>query len=491
MRRPLALAALLLASPAQANQFTMTGVGAEPAVAPPFQAPDTSMCLTPPTTFNHVWWVNPTAAPGGNGSSASPWNSLSTAVAAAGGGDEILLMSGTAAQYGDTLISGVNKGSFVTIAAAPGQTPILDALRISNSSLLELSGFAVQRVVKSTIGIVSVVESGGANITHDIDFDHVAISSADYSIAATWTQAMWAANASPGFTSQRSAPGGMYCVNVTNSHIFNTQFQAAQLFADHSYFLNNELDHASIDFIDYAADNITIRFNHLHDVINLGGGAHIDLMQGFTTAALFHDIWIDSNVGIEQEDPALPFMPLTVVNGGVDSTDEDWERLNITNNVVAMENHAISIGSCHDCLIAGNTTTRGTVSIQQHTNQGTASTNVIVRNNLVVLLTVGDPNATVDHNMIAFGSGTSILFIGGVSTPVSATGSYAGNTIDSGGILSELTAYNDTTTFASDFHLRSAAPARGFGTSAAPVPTVDITGFPRAPAFDVGAYAFH
>ncbi len=100
-------------------------------------------CAAPPTTFNHIWWVDPvngkTAAEGGLGTRTAPWNSLqavfsvqpgyktpllSTApyrhlnpaypgqIMSPGGGpiepgDEILLLSGN---YGDVSTSTWNVG---------------------------------------------------------------------------------------------------------------------------------------------------------------------------------------------------------------------------------------------------------------------------------------------------------------------------------------------------------------------------------------------
>src|ERR1700759_595530 len=51
---------------------------------PVHAAPVYSGCAQPPTTFRHVWYFDPvhgkTAAAGGNGSPAAPWNNLQALV---------------------------------------------------------------------------------------------------------------------------------------------------------------------------------------------------------------------------------------------------------------------------------------------------------------------------------------------------------------------------------------------------------------------------
>src|SRR5271163_132211 len=140
-------------------------------------------CATPPSTFRHVWYFDPvrgkTQAAGGNGSQASPWNNLEALVqikpgytypllttaayphqpapgqpwvVAAGPnagpiapGDEILLMSGN---YGNLWLNVWNteiaNSAFVTVAAAPGQTPVLTSLFVAATNYWAFNGLKVQ-----------------------------------------------------------------------------------------------------------------------------------------------------------------------------------------------------------------------------------------------------------------------------------------------------------------------------------------------------------
>jgi hypothetical protein len=140
-------------------------------------------CAVPPSTFGHVWYFDPvhgkTAEAGGKGSQAAPWNNLQALVRAETGysfpllttapyrqvpvpgqpavtktgpnagpiqpGDEILLMSGN---YGGVSVGGlpveVSNSAFVTVAAAPGQTPVLTSLFVGETNKWVFNGLKVQ-----------------------------------------------------------------------------------------------------------------------------------------------------------------------------------------------------------------------------------------------------------------------------------------------------------------------------------------------------------
>jgi hypothetical protein len=198
-------------------------------------------CAVPPTTFNHVWYVDPvngkTVSAGGLGTQAAPWNSLQAIFSASSGykypllttapyvrnpttglfspgpdagpiqpGDEILLMSGN---YGDIAIGSQygganNSPAFVTIAAAPGQAPVLTLLYIMSSSGFVVSGLKVQSLGAGRIPLVSINSADPTHSTSNIILHNLNVSSADPSVYATWTQPEWVANTRVGV----SAKGG-------------------------------------------------------------------------------------------------------------------------------------------------------------------------------------------------------------------------------------------------------------------------------------------
>ena len=102
--------------------------------------------------------------------------------------------------------------------------------------------------------------------TSDIVLENMTISSQDD--AEAWTKAQWVANARGGFRAQSTAGGpNTKCISLTGSHISNVR-TGAGLFASQLLFSNNQIDHFGDDGIDFAASNIAITHNDLHD--NLG-----------------------------------------------------------------------------------------------------------------------------------------------------------------------------------------------------------------------------
>ena len=178
---------------------------------------------------------------------------------------------------------------------------------------------------------------GGASFpTSNIVFENMTISSQDN--AEAWSQAQWVANARTGFFA-RSAAGATdtKCISITGSHISNVR-TGASIAASQLIFSNNQIDHFGDDGIDYAASNIAITHNDIHDNLDIGDGNHEDAMQGQigflapgATLNCFQNILIDSNLIIRQTDPELSFPTYLQ---GIDAFDEDWTNVTVTNNVI-------------------------------------------------------------------------------------------------------------------------------------------------------------
>jgi hypothetical protein len=512
-------------------------------------------CAVPPSTFRNVWYFDPvhgqTEAAGGKGSQAAPWNNLQALVQAETGysfpllttapyrqvpvpgqpavnktgpqagpvapGDEILLMSGN---YGDVLITAspaISNSNFVTVAAAPGQTPVLTSLFVGETNKWVFNGLKVQSLqpaARSGNALVQIKDAGATLPTSDIVLENLTISSQDN--AETWSQAQWIADGRNGFSALSTAPGtNTKCVSLTGSHISNVRF-GASLAASQLVFSNNQIDHFGDDGIDYAASNLAITKNNIHDNLDIGDGNHEDAMQGQigilasgATVNHFQNVLIDSNMVIRQTDPKLTFPSYMQ---GIDAFDSDWTNVTVTNNVVITSAcWGIAFSSIHSSQIVNNTVvadglipTAGgcppAVSVGDKTHQGSSSSNTVVRNNLASEITVYnlDTGVEADHNVGMLRMGPALSwYVNGVPKYYSKAGPYAnGNIIDSGGPTSEFVDF-DPSRLTYNVMLKYGAQAICAGTAGPP--TVDILGVTRqrqasctagTPGYTAGAYSY-
>jgi hypothetical protein len=521
-------------------------------VAPARAANVYAGCATPGPPTGKIWYFDPvngmTKAAGGDGSQRAPWNNLQALVQAESGysypllttapyrqvpvpgkpavtqtgpnagpiapGDEILLMSGN---YGNIWISvqnaEISNSDFVTVAAAAGQTPVLTSLFVSGTNEWVFNGLKVQSLEPAALSNNALVEvkDGGATLpTSNIVFENLIVSSQDN--VQAWSQAQWIADGRNGFYAISSAGGtNTKCVSFTGSHISNVR-TGASLFASQLLFSNNQLDHFGDDGIDYAASNLAITKNNLHDNLNVGDDNHDDAMQGqigvlAPGAALnyFQNILIDSNLIIRQTDPKLSF-PTGLQ--GIDAFDADWTNVTVSNNVIITSAcWGIDFSSIHSSLIINNTVVgdglvdtpgcTATVAVGDKTHEGQSSSNTILRNNLASRLIVYnlDPGVEADHNVIMLGSIEPVIawYANGVAQYLGEPGMYGiCNVIASGGTASEFVNFNPST-LTYDLMLKSGAPAinayKGECTATG-APALDIFGVARSAPYAAGAYGY-
>jgi parallel beta-helix repeat protein len=510
-------------------------------------------CAQPGPT-GKVWYLDPvngkTPAAGGNGSRTAPWNSLVAVlsfkvppgytrpllssvpyfhivdgkkvyVADQLGsppiqpGDTIELMSGNYGDiaFGDYLQQIVNP-SFVTVEAAPGQTPLFSTLYIRSTNKWVFKGVKVQSLFgtnNNKQALLTVTDQGAPHPTSDIILENMEISTVD-SIDG-WTQEQWVAQGRTGYR-EVGAPGDgtngepfTTCVAMTGSHIHNVRFGAI-LMGNNSTLSHNEIDHFGDDGIDYGATNIAITHNFVHDNFDVGDGNHEDVAQGQNGPLLrgvrynsFSNILIDSNLAIRQTDPKLAFPTYLQ---GIDAFDEDWTNVTVTNNVVVTSAcWGIFYASVHNTKIINNTVAsdglltmpgncKPAVAVGDKTHQGPSSNDVIVRNNIANSLSIynPDPNMTMDHNICLGINGKCqiLTYVNGKPKwGVYKPGEYADhNIIDRRGAEGMFVSF-DPAKFVYDLRLRSGALAIGAGNSAE-APPVDIKGTQRGTPIDVGAY---
>ena len=516
-----------------------------------------SGCAVPSATPRHVWYVDPvhgkTPAAGGNGSQASPWDSLSGIISGSWGagvsvpgytrpllssvpyyhrtsaglvdiadnvgnppvqpGDAIYLMSGN---YGDIGLGNfdnpTNNSDFVTVEAAPipGQVPVFSTLWIDRTNKWVFSGIKVQSLLganNNTNALITIADQGPSIPTTDIILENMQISSADST--AGWSQAQWIAQARYGVWEWGSAGNGTNgepnttCISMTGSHIQNVR-TAGILAGNNTLFANNVIDHFGDDGIDYAANNLAITHNTIHDNLDLGDGNHEDAMQGQNGPLgpgvafnAFSNILFDSNLILRQTDPQNAFPTYLQ---GIDAFDEDWTNITVTNNVIVTSAcHGITFTSIHNSLIANNTVVEdglvsvpgcvAAINVGGASHEGPLSTNTVVRNNLTSELNITVSGVAADHNVaLCCGISPSISwYVNGVVQYLVKPGTYMNsNIIDSGGANSEFVNFSPST-LTYTVLLKAGAQAIGAATVGT---ATDIVGYTRVAPYTAGAYSY-
>jgi hypothetical protein len=411
--------------------------------------PVPSACIAPTAPTGHSFYVDPSAGSmSNNGSANAPWSALSAVIRAGlftngtiKAGDTVYLRSG---DHGSITLSG-NNSDFITIAADTGATPVISWINIAGSKWI-IKGLTIQSLAST---LVDVVSSASNNI---IVGNHI-LSQQDVS---SWTQADWRSNSSTAIWVKGQ------CTTVLDNNIENIKWGIFES-ADHELIQGNTINNIAGDGMQITSSDITIRNNRLTNFYDIGDGNHADMIQAWNTSSnVFHDITIDSNIGINQTDPNLPFP-----NGdtqGITEFDGQWDRYNVINNVVVTSHwHGISIYGATNANLINNTVFGDNTSHVPWigvfvSKKGVYPVNNVVRNNLAGQYNLPRAGFTQDHNVA-------------VSNPATAVVKF------------------DRKNYVFDLHLKAGSPAIGAGTTT-DAPATDITGAARVPPIDAGAYVY-
>ena len=187
---------------------------------------------------------------------------------------------------------------------------------------------------------------------------------------------------------------------------------------------------------------------------------------------------------------------------GITEFDGQWYNLQIVNNIVVTKTvQGIAFYGIHDSIIANNVLLSdeggATPSIDvQNEKNGTASSNVVIRNNLMSGLAINPRaiNITVDHNICVPTRGKCLMQLvsDGKPTWEYKPGSHGDNnlieTLGAQRLFTNFSLANATVT-GLDLRPKPDSPAVGRG-NRTDAPTTDITGALRTDPYDLGPYRF-
>lgn len=451
-------------------------------------------CAVPkPPPDRRAFYVDPQKGSMSNdGSAARPWSTLADVldgkrklIAATAApikpGDIIYLNSG---DHGNVQLSAAVNKEFITVQAAPGQTPTLRSLRINGAAKWMLVGLKVQGAPDRSGGSPpgpALIEFGRNNSlgpTNNIIFVGNSISTTDDTTA--WTDDDWV---------KKPFDFGLFssatCVSISGNHFFNLR-NALQFDGEHHLVADNKFENFGSDAIDHVASNTTIRNNIIRDGRHTKSEPlHPDGIQGWARPGKTNtNVLIDGNVVIKTGNPDRTEMQ------GITIFDGKWDGLTISNNVVVTNHwHGISVFGVTSSIIINNTVLasdpRRDIWIKVGgAKDGSPSRSVTIRNNITTRLVYTGEAIVADHNIISKMIETAPA---GKSIYISKPGHYEGKNIIDSTIYESLRAV-DHPQGIYDLRPKRNSPAIGRGSSEL-APKVDVTGKPRNAPIDIGAYA--
>lgn len=289
----------------------------------------------------------------GDGSVASPWRTLEEVIGSGQitqvkPGDRVLLYDG---QHGEVSLSGDN-AEFVTISAAPGQTPTLGRLEVRQGSKWRLVGLTVSpefAAAPYTGPIVSLGERGPSS----------ALELEDCFVYTTQDVHLW--GVSDWLSANNGIQLGRHGTNLVarNNHVLNTRFGISVNAAD-SLCEGNIVAGFSGDGVRVTRDGIVLQYNVIKNgyLSEAAGDAnHDDGIQCFlfnVGTGQVTGITIKANVIIAREDDRQLF-PTNLQ--GIGFFDGPLVNFRVEQNVVLVNHwHGVSLYDAQGCEVLDNVT---------------------------------------------------------------------------------------------------------------------------------------
>lgn len=470
---------------------------------------------------HHTFFVDPAnGSLSGDGSAAKPWRTLADVLNPANklistqghagaaytkgtdttlhpvnpngpikAGDVILLRSG---DHGSPTISNMFNTDFITVAAAPGATPIIGKTAIVSSAKWMFQGLTFQGMASLATGATRVTASNGYLVstgigdwqgpTSDVVFDNSTFQSAGSTTG--WTDFDWLSKPFS-LTIRANSP----CTSITSNHFTNI-LNAIGVTEEKVLVQGNTIENFSNDAIEITASNLLVKGNTIKKGLNTTVDPwHADGIQGWSkvsngVTAINQNVVLDGNNILKTGDTKSTYLQ------GISVYDGKWNNLVVQNNVV-VTNHwnAIAIYGAENSRIINNTVVSSDPTghpsmIQVHdAKDGRPSSGVVVRNNISTSFDIAKGNTVLDHNIAAFSFST---YPNGTKTFTQSGTIGSSNSVIPAVLAGFMTVNTEAGQF--DLRLRSNSVAIGFGAGSG-APMLDILGRARTVPIDLGAYA--
>jgi hypothetical protein len=365
-----------------------------------------AVLAAPATGFARDFYVDPaTGTAAGDGSAARPWHTLAEVVSAGlftngtiAGGDTVFLRDG---YHGELVLSGGGNATPIVIAAAPGASPHLRRVQLSNTFGWTLRGLSISPSYAPSYQCVTLAQVQGAS-SHDIVLEQSELFS--QRDASAWTAADWLANGCIGI----SVAGNH--VTIRDNHLSNVRF-AISVTGPDVLVAHNVVDGFADDALRGLGDRDVFEYNLARNSHHVDDN-HDDLFQSWSTgtdgtagAGEVTGIVLRGNTLIAYTDPAQPLRGTPQGIGCFDGFYVDWV---VENNTVIVDHwHGITFMGARGVRVVNNTVfDRNDVSpgppwirIDPH-KDGRASSGCVVRNNLTMDLQISAGSTTaLDHNV--------------------------------------------------------------------------------------------
>jgi MYXO-CTERM domain-containing protein len=411
------------------------------------------------------FYVDPAAgSASGDGSMASPWQTLEAVVQAGQfgkaihAGDTVWLRTG---YHGAFPASGGTYAPPITVAAAPGQTP-----RLSRVSFAQTHGWVVSGLSISPSHAPS--PQVGTMVQVDKASSDVVVKSCDlFSVpdASAWGATEWINSASSAFQVSGDR------ITISNNSARNVRF-GISVDGPNALIESNQIVNFSADGLRGLGDFGVFQYNLVKNVYvddASGDTNHDDGFQSWSVGAggvgtgVVTGVVLRGNYFLNREEPSQKLPNAMQGIGCFDGLFDGWV---VENNVVVTDHwHGISFYGMKNSRIVNNTVIDVNsvspgppwIMVTPH-KDGRASENVLIRNNLATdfdltgTAIVQDHNTTLTNNLAAY--------------------------------------FVDPTKF--DLHLLRTAPAVDTGSpDQAPPLDADRIARPQGPGVDLGAYEWH